>query len=356
MLRKNPRALIVLWVLYQKLLTSLWIVKRSCQKTKCNPPSKGVRGMSPVSLAAGNIPVAHFQERIGLNACVQPLATLALILVSTPLLYATSDFVPTASAYHAYIDAKVIYSLELTPKKEAFVEVLNLGDVRRCLSVENISMRSEDGKILKFDSFLYDGSKSKTEGGDKACVRDRTRRKWELGYSFEFPEKVYKVVFLVGNSAFRLQPLSQAEFEEFTRNLEKINLGESSEYLKVFNLRVLYGKNIYGSMVRYRKVIVPPTTEGTRGPVTLLSTFPKQTEQAFKKKKGGEVEIKVKLDSKGEVIEATPETTLEYGLTERAVYEVKNWWDFAPAFENGKPVPSEHTVKVVYRVEEEEEE
>jgi hypothetical protein len=356
MLRINPRTLIGLWILFQKIITSYWFFKTHCQKTKCNPPWKGGRGMSPVARGVRNIPLTPFQRGIGLNACVQPLAALALILVSTPLLHATSDFVPTASAYHAYIDAKVIYSFELTPKKEAFIEVLNLGDVRRCLSVENISMRTEDGKVLKFDSFLYDGSKSKTEGGDKACVRDRTRRKWELGYSFEFPQKVYKVVFLVGNSAFRLQPLSQAEFEEFTRSLERINLGESSEYLKVFNLRVLFGKNIYGSMVRYRKVNVPPTTEGTRGPVTLLSTFPKQTEQAFKKKKGGEVEIKVKLDSKGEVIEATPETALEYGLTERAVYEVKNWWEFAPAFEDGNPVPSEHTVKVVYRIEEEEEE
>jgi hypothetical protein len=356
MLRKNPRTLIGLWILFQKIIISYWFFKTYCQRTKCNPPWKGVRGMSPVAKGTRDTLPTPFQGGIGLNACVQPLAALALILVSTPLLHATADFVPTASANHAYIDAKVIYSFELTPKKEAFIEVLNLGDVRRCLSVENISMRTEDGKVLKFDSFLYDGSKSKTEGGDKACVRDRTRRKWELGYSFEFPQKVYKVVFLVGNSAFRLQPLSQAEFEEFTRSLERINLGESSEYLKVFNLRVLFGKNIYGSMVRYRKVNIPPTTEGTRGPVTLLSTFPKQTEQAFKKKKGGEVEIKVKLDSKGEVIEATPETALEYGLTERAVYEVKNWWEFAPAFEDGNPVPSEHTVKVVYRIEEEEEE
>jgi hypothetical protein len=356
MLREIPCALIGLWTLFQKVITFVGLIKHSCQKIKFIPPWKGARGMSPVARGVRNILLMPSRGGIRLNAYIQPLAALALILISTPLLHATSDFVPTASAYHAYIDAKVIYSFELTPKKEAFIEVLNLGEVRRCLSIENISMRTEDGKILKFDSFLYDGSKSKTEGGDKACVRDRTRRKWELGYSFEFPQKVYKVVFLVGNSAFRLQPLSQAEFEEFTRSLEKINMGESSEYLKVFNLRVLFGRNIYGSMVRYRKVNVPPTTEGTRGPVTLLSTFPKQTEQAFKKKKGGEVEIKLKLDSKGEVIEATPENTLEYGLTERAVYEVKNWWDFAPAFENGKPVPSEHTVKVVYRVEEEDEE
>jgi Gram-negative bacterial TonB protein C-terminal len=344
------------WVLLYKVAPSFFSSRILCQLRKSIPPWKGVRGMSRVSLATRDIPLTPFQGGIGLNACLQPLAALALIFISTPLLHATSDFVPTASARHAYIDAKVIYSFELTPKKEAFIEVLNLGDVRKCLSVENISMRTEDGKVLKFDSFLYDGSKSKTEGGDKACVRERTRRKWELGYSFEFPQKVYKVVFLVGNTAFRLQPLSQAEFEEFTRNRERINLGESSEYLKVFNLRVLFGKNIYGSSVRYRKVNIPSTTEGTRGPVTLLSTFPKQTEQAFKKKKGGEVPIKVKLDSKGEVIEATAEAVLEYGLTERAVYEVKNWWEFAPAFENGKPVPSEHTVKVVYRIEEEEEE
>jgi hypothetical protein len=283
------------------------------------------------------------------------VSILGLLLSSPPSLLATPDFIPTVSAYHAYIDAKMFLALELTPKKEAFVEILNLGDTRRCLPIENMSMRTEDGKILKFDSFLYDGSKSKTEGGDKACVRQRTRRKWELGYSFEFPEKVRKVVLLMGNTAFRLQPLSQPEFEEFVRGFDKVNLEESSEYLKVFNLRVMFGKNIYGSLVRYRKVNVSPTTEGTRGPVTVLSTSPKQTEQAFKKKKGGEVEIKVKLDVNGEVIEAVPEIQLEYGLTERAVYEVKNWWDFAPAFDNGKPIPSEHTVKIVYRVEEEEE-
>ena len=271
-------------------------------------------------------------------------------------LFASADFVPAPSAYHAYIDSKIILSLELTAKKEAFVKILNLGDMRRCLAIENITLRTEDGKRLRFDSFLYDGSKSKTEGGDKACVRQRTERSWELAYSFDFPQTVRKVVFLMGHTAFRLQPLTQAEFEEFAKNLDRINLEESSDYLKIFNLKVLFGKNIYGSLIRYRKVDVSPTSEDTRGPVTLLSTFPKQTEQAFRKKKGGEVEIKLKLDMNGEVTEATPDVQLEYGLTERALYEVKNWWDFAPAFKDGKPAPAEHTVKIVYRIEEQDEE
>jgi hypothetical protein len=286
--------------------------------------------------------------------CLALLLVICAFLSPTASL-ATPDFLPTGSTYHAYIDAKVIMSFELTPKKEIFLEIVNLSDARRCLSIENISMKTEDGTNLKLDSFLYDRSKSKTEGGDKACVRQRTRRKWELGYSFEFPSKVRKVVFLMGNQAFRLQPVSAAEFEEFNRNLDKINLEVASEYLKIFDLRVKFGKNIYGSSVRFRKVNVSPTSEGTRGPVTLLSTFPKQTEQAFRKKKGGEVEISLKLDAKGEVIEAQANNLLEYGLTERAVYEVKHWWEFAPGFENGKAIPAEHTAKVVYRVEEEEE-
>jgi TonB-like protein len=278
------------------------------------------------------------------------------VFCAPSFLFASADFVPAPSAYHAYIDSKIILSLELTAKKEAFVKILNLGDMRRCLAIENITLRTEDGKRLRFDSFLYDGSKSKTEGGDKACVRQRTERSWELAYSFEFPQTVRKVVFLMGHTAFRLQPLTQAEFEEFAKNLDRINLEESSDYLKIFNLKVLFGKNIYGSLIRYRKVDVSPTSEDTRGPVTLLSTFPKQTEQAFRKKKGGEVEIKLKLDANGEVTEATPDVQLEYGLTERALYEVKNWWDFAPAFKDGKPVPAEHTVKIVYRIEEQDEE
>lgn len=280
---------------------------------------------------------------------------LALFLgIPVPLL-AVAEFAPTSSAYHAYVDAKIILSLELTPKKEIFLQILNLGDTRRCLAIDHIYMRSEDGKILKLDSFLYDGTKSKTEGGERGCVLQRTSRKWELGYSFEFPQTVRKVFFLVGNTDFRLQPLSPAEFQELTANLGKINLDESSEYLKVFNLKVLFGKNIYGSLVRYRKVNISPTTDGTRGPITLISTTPQQTEQAYRKKRGGEVPMKIKLDNNGEVLEVTPEVTLEYGLTERAVYEVKNWWLFAPAFEDGKPVPSEHTVKALYRVEEEDE-
>src|SRR5262245_60594059 len=121
----------------------------------------------------------------------------------SPFLFANTDFAPAPSAYHAYIDSKIILSFELTAKKEAFVQILNLGDIRRCLPIENITLRTEDGKRLRFDSFLYDGSQSKTQGGDKACVRQRTERKWELGYSFEFPQRVRKVVFLMGNTAFR---------------------------------------------------------------------------------------------------------------------------------------------------------
>jgi hypothetical protein len=283
------------------------------------------------------------------------LAGIFLILLAASPLRATAEFDPTSSPYHAYIDAKIIISLDLTLKKEVFLEVLNLGDIRRCIDIGNIHIRSETGQILQFDSFLYDGSKSKIEGGERACVLQRTRRKWELGYSFEFPQKVRKVYLLMGNTDFRLQPLSASDFEEFIANLDKINLGTSSEYLKIFNMRVLFGRSIYGSSVRYRKVNVSPTTDGTRDPVTLLSTTPKQTEQAFKKKKGGEVPMKIKLDVNGEVTSVEPEVTLEYGLTERAVYEVKYWWEFAPAFVEGKPVPSEHTVKAIIRVVEEDE-
>jgi hypothetical protein len=291
-------------------------------------------------------------KRVSSSHQMNLLVLVSGLTILPSAVLATPDFVPTASAYHAYIDAKVILSFELTLKEEIFVEVVNMGDIRRCLSIENISMRTEDGKVLQPDSFLYDGSKSKTDGGDKACTRQRTRRKWELGYSFDFPERVRKVVFLMGNQAFRLQPVSAAEFEEFLENVDRLNIGVASEYLKIFDLRVKFGRNIYGSSVRYRKVNISPTSDGTREPITLLSTIPKQTEQALKKKKGGEVEVSVKLDAKGEVIEANAGNFLEFGLTERAVYEVKNWWDFAPAFENGKPVPSTHTAKVVYRVEE----
>ncbi len=272
------------------------------------------------------------------------------------LLFATADFTPTSGPCHVYMDAKIIMSLEVTPKKEFWVELVNIGDTRRCLSIENITMRADDGTILRFDSFLYDGTKSKTDGGVRACVTARTRRKWELGYSFICPQAVRKVIFLMGSQAFRLQPMSAAEFEEFSKNLDKINLDVGSEYLKNFDIRVKFGRNNYGSTVRYRRVNVPPTSEGSRGPITLLSTNPPQTEQALKKKKGGEVEISLKLNEKGEVIEAKAENTLEYGLTERALYEVKNWWEFAPAFQSGNPVASNHTVKVVYRIEEKDEE
>jgi len=284
---------------------------------------------------------------------VVSLLTLGLVLTLSPIAQATPDFIPTASAFHAYIDAKVIFSLEFTPKKEVFLEVVNMGDTGRCLSIGNISFRTEEGLVLKPDAFLYDGTKSKTEGGEKACTRQRTRRRWELGYTFSFPQKVRKVVFLMGNQAFRLQPLSPAEFEDFSRKVDQLNLAVASEYLKIFDLRVKFGANIYGSSIRYRRVNVSPTSDGTRDPITLLSTFPKQTEKAFKKKRGGEVEVTVKLDDKGEVTEAKAENELDFGLTERAVYEVGNWWDFAPGFENGKAISSTHTAKVVYRIEEE---
>lgn len=289
-----------------------------------------------------------------------PFLVICLVIFSYSLsgssLFAAADFVPTSSSCHVYMDDKIIMTLELNAKKEFWVEMANIGDMRRCLSIENITMRADDGTILRFDSFLYDGAKSKTDGGVRACATARTRRRWELGYSFVCPQAVRKVVFLIGSQAFRLQPMSPSEFEEFSKNLDKINLDVGSEYLKIFDMRVKFGRNNYGSTVRYRRVNVSPTSEGSRGPITLLSTTPPQTEQALKKKKGGEVEISVKLNEKGEVIEAKPENTLEFGLTERALYEVKNWWEFAPAFESGRPVASNHTVKVVYRIEEKEEE
>ena len=279
------------------------------------------------------------------------LLAAGLIVMSSHSLRATPDFLPEASAYHAYVDSNILFAFELAPSQEAFIEVINLGENRRCLSVGRISLRTAQGQPLKFDSFLYDGRKSKLEGNPRACVRQRTRRRFELGYSFDFPGAVRKVVFLVGRLAYRLQPVSGMDYRKFVENFEKINIEVSSEHLKKFQLGVLYGENIYGSRIRYRQVTAPFVSQGTRGPVTLLSTYPKRTRKAERKKTTGSLSISLKLDAKGEVVEAVPESSLEFGLTERAVYEVRHWWDFAPAYRDGKPLASQHRAKVVYRTE-----
>ena len=279
------------------------------------------------------------------------LLAAGLIVMSSHSLRATPDFLPEASAYHAYVDSNILFAFELAPSQEAFIEVINLGENRRCLSVGRISLRTAQGQPLKFDSFLYDGRKSKLEGNPRACVRQRTRRRFELGYSFDFPGAVRKVVFLVGRLAYRLQPVSGLDYRKFVENFEKINIEVSSEHLKKFQLGVLYGENIYGSRIRYRQVTAPFVSQGTRGPVTLLSTYPKRTRKAERKKTTGSLSISLKLDAKGEVVEAVPESSLEFGLTERALYEVRHWWDFAPAYRDGKPLASQHRAKVVYRTE-----
>ena len=279
------------------------------------------------------------------------LLAAGLIVMSSHSLRATPDFLPEASAYHAYVDSNILFAFELAPSQEAFIEVINLGENRRCLSVGRISLRTAQGQPLKFDSFLYDGRKSKLEGNPRACVRQRTRRRFELGYSFDFPGAVRKVVFLVGRLAYRLQPVSGMDYRKFVENFEKINIEVSSEHLKKFQLGVLFGENIYGSRIRYRRVTAPFVSQGTRGPVTLLSTYPKRTRKAERKKTTGSLSISLKLDAKGEVVEAVPESSLEFGLTERALYEVRHWWDFAPAYRDGKPLASQHRAKVVYRTE-----
>ena len=279
------------------------------------------------------------------------LLAAGLIVMSSHSLRATPDFLPEASAYHAYVDSNILFAFELAPSREAFIEVINLGENRRCLSVDRITLRTAQGQPLRFDSFLYDGRKSKLEGNPRACVRQRTRRRFELGYSFDFPGAVRKVVFLVGRLAYRLQPVSGMDYRKFVENFEKINIEVSSEHLKKFQLGVLYGENIYGSRIRYRQVTAPFVSQGTRGPVTLLSTYPKRTRKAERKKTTGSLSISLKLDAKGEVVEAVPESSLEFGLTERALYEVRHWWDFAPAYRDGKPLASQHRAKVVYRTE-----
>lgn len=280
-----------------------------------------------------------------------PLLGVGLVLLGGSPVRATPDFLPEAGAFHAYWDSTILFAFELTPSREAFLEVINLGESRRCLSVERIFLRTAEGQPRRFDAFLYDGRKSKLEGNPRACVRQRTRRRFELGYSFDFPEQVRKVVLLLGRLAYRLQPVGGEEYRRFVENFDKINIGVSSDRLKYFQLRVLYGKDNYGSRIRCRRVTAPFVSKGTRGPVALLSTFPRRTEKARKKKKTGSVSIALKLDANGEVVEAVPESGLEFGLTERALYEVKHWWDFAPAYQDGKPVAGDHRAKVVYRLE-----
>lgn len=280
-----------------------------------------------------------------------PLLAVGVALLAGSPVRATPDFLPEASAWHAYVDSTILFAFELTPSREAFIEVINLGENRRCLSVDRIFMRTAEGQPLRFDTFLYDGRKSKLEGNPRACVRQRTRRRFEFGYSFDFRENVRKVVFLLGRLAYRLQPVGGEDYRRFLESFNKVNIGVSSDHLKKFQLGVLYGRNFYGSRIRCRRVTAPFVSRGTRGPVTLLSTLPKRTQKARKKKRSGSLSIALKLDANGEVVEAVPESSLEFGLTERALYEVKHWWDFAPACQDGKPVAGDHRAKVVYRLE-----
>ena len=280
-----------------------------------------------------------------------PLLAVGLTLLGGPAARATPDFLPEASPWHAYVDSTILLAFEWTPSREAFLEIINLGESRRCLSVERIFMRTAEGRPLRFDSFLYDGRKSKLEGNPRACVRQRTRRRFELGYGFDFPQKVRKVVFLLGRLAYRLQPVDGEDYRKFVEDFDKINIGVGSDSLKRFQLGVLFGKDFYGSRIRCRRVTAPFVSKGTRGPVTLLSTFPRRTRKARKKKRTASLSIALKLDANGEVVQAVPESDLEFGLTERALYEVKHWWDFAPACRDGKPVAGDHRAKVVYRLE-----
>ena len=110
----------------------------------------------------------------------------SFFLTVAVFLQGASHFSPTVSSFHVYVDSEMLFAFELTPTQEAFVEILNLGENRRCLSVERITMRTEEGKVIKFNSFLYDGNTSKLKGNSRACVRQKTRRKFELGYNFEF--------------------------------------------------------------------------------------------------------------------------------------------------------------------------
>ena len=273
----------------------------------------------------------------------------SFFLTVAVFLQGASHFSPTVSSFHVYVDSEMLFAFELTPTQEAFVEILNLGENRRCLSVERITMRTEEGKVIKFNSFLYDGNTSKLKGNSRACVRQKTRRKFELGYNFEFPGKVRKVVFLIGRQAFRLQPLSSSEYESFVKNLEKINVEGTSDYLKMFNLRVLYGNSFYGSKIRYRRVKASRLSYGNRSPITILRTFPIPTKEALKKGITS-VSVSLKLDENGEVLQVVLKEPVEARFSEPALYEVRNWWDFAPGFKEGQPVSSEHRATVVYRV------
>ena len=147
--------------------------------------------------------------------------------------------------------------------------------------------------------FFTMAGESKLEGNPRACVRQRTRRRFELGYNFDFPGEVRKVVFLVGRLAYRLQPVSGMDYRKVVENFEKINIGVSSEHLKKFQLRVLFGDDIYGSRIRYRRVTVPFISRGTRGPVTLLSTFPKRTPKAKRKKDDRQPEYLIEAGCQG---------------------------------------------------------
>ena len=274
---------------------------------------------------------------------------LSFFLTMIVSLKGASIFPPSLSSSHVYVDSEMLFAFELTPAKEAFVEIINLGEKRRCLSVERITMRTEDGKVIKFDSFLYDGNTSKLKGNPRACVRQKTQRRFELGYSFEFPKEVRKVVFLIGRQAFRLQPFTLTEYQLFVKNFEKINVEGSSEYLKIFKLRVLYGKNFYGSKIRYRRVKVSMSSNNNRSPITVLRTFPIPTKQTLKKGITS-FSVSLDLDENGEVIKAVLEEAIECRFVESALYELRNWWDFSPGFKDGQPVSSKHRATVVYRL------
>jgi len=98
-----------------------------------------------------------------------------------------------------------------------------------------------------------------------------------------------------------------------------------------------------------REKVFDVNSKGVVKPVLITHSDPPYTEQARVAKVAGTVVLNIVIDAQGNVSEAKVVKSLDKGLDESAVKNLKTW-KFKPATKEGKPVASKMMVEVTFKI------
>jgi TonB family protein len=268
-------------------------------------------------------------------------------LLSLSLVFASTA---KAGTTFAYVDSRVILTVEFSNPQAATLNLFNLTDYVTAFKAQDLLVLNE-GNVLHIGQVIVRENPQGEEGPymGSTLIKPWTYQGLSILGALPEPGNIGQAIVVLGGKRLSMVRLDEAEFDELASRVESLDLKKRD------GARILED----AAIVRRGKVQYPTGeqdeldlalrkilgSEDINPPRLISRTRVKLTDAAVQAGVRGRVRLSVSLSRNGEIKEVKVVRGLGFGVDERAIEVVRNSWKFLPATKRSELVEVSMTVE-----------